>query len=67
MLAHTGEAPVKAGEAILLGGCRHIWLASGRIPNGNEVMAECEIGLVRMRVELAHRKAPGRNSPRGSN
>jgi PhzF family phenazine biosynthesis protein len=31
-----------------LGSC-HVWLASGAIPNGDEVIQECEIGLVRIR------------------
>jgi PhzF family phenazine biosynthesis protein len=31
-----------------LGSC-HVWLASGGKPNGDEVMQECEIGLVRIR------------------
>ncbi len=31
-----------------LGSC-HVWLASGGKPNGDEVVQECEIGLVRIR------------------
>jgi PhzF family phenazine biosynthesis protein len=31
-----------------LGSC-HVWLASGAIPKGDEVIQECEIGLVRIR------------------
>jgi PhzF family phenazine biosynthesis protein len=31
-----------------LGSC-HVWLTSGGLPKGNEVMQECEIGLVRIR------------------
>jgi PhzF family phenazine biosynthesis protein len=38
-----------------LGSC-HVWLASGGIPNGHEVVQECEIGLVRIRC------GPGRLS-----
>ena len=36
-----------------LGSC-HVWLASGGKPKGDEVVQECEIGLVRIR------RAPGR-------
>jgi PhzF family phenazine biosynthesis protein len=38
-----------------LGSC-HVWLASGGKPKGDEVVQECEIGLVRIR------RAPGRLS-----
>lgn len=31
-----------------LGSC-HVWLASGAIPKGDDVVQECEIGLVRVR------------------
>jgi len=34
-----------------LGSC-HVWLASGAIPKGDEVVQECEIGLVRIRRGL---------------
>jgi len=34
-----------------LGSC-HVWLASGAMPKGNEILQECEIGLVRIRRSL---------------
>ena len=38
-----------------LGSC-HVWLASGAMPKGDEIVQECEIGLVRVR------RGPGRLS-----
>jgi PhzF family phenazine biosynthesis protein len=36
-----------------LGSC-HVWLASGAIPKGDDVVQECEIGLVRIRRSIGH-------------
>ena len=33
-----------------LGSC-HVWLASGGVPKGDEILQECEIGLVRIRKD----------------
>src|SRR5262245_59545132 len=52
-----------------LGSC-HVWLTTGAMPKGDEVVQECEIGLVRVRrgpgrLSFPHQKsaAPGRWSP----
>jgi len=46
-----GELPF-AGHPTL-GSC-HAWLAAGGVPQGNEVIQECGVGLVQIRREVEH-------------